>query len=94
MHGTDVHSSIGGRVVKFMQGASGPHLCGWQESTWPAINGQSFSSFLVMIENEMGSSVETEGEVLRESATDSEVVMVLPSLSMLESPSVRELRLD
>ena len=25
IHGTDVHSSIGGKVVKFMHGASGPH---------------------------------------------------------------------
>jgi hypothetical protein len=33
IHGTDVHSSMGGRVVKFMQGASGPHREGWQLST-------------------------------------------------------------
>lgn len=33
MQGTEVHSSIGGRVVKFMHGASGPQRCGWQLST-------------------------------------------------------------
>ncbi len=33
MHGTDIHSSMGGNVVKFMHGASGPHRDGWQLST-------------------------------------------------------------
>lgn len=97
MQGTEVHSSMGGRVVKFMQGASGPHRDGWQLSTCPAISGQSFSegSFFVWMEMAMGSRVATGGEVLRESDTDKVVVRVLSSFNMLESQSARELlRLD
>lgn len=92
MHGTDVHSSMGGRVVKFMQGASGPHRCGWHVSTCPAISGQSFSvvSFLERRVMLMGSSVATGGEVLRESVMDN-AVRLLPSLIMLASRSLREL---
>ena len=93
IHGTEVQSSIGGRVVKFMQGASGPQRCGWQLSTCPAIRGQSFSaeSLLETLEIATGSSVATGGEMLRDSEADKLVARLLSSLSMLESASAREL---
>lgn len=43
MHGTEAHSSMGGRPLKFMQGASGPHFDGSQVSTSPEISGHNFS---------------------------------------------------
>lgn len=39
IHGTDAHSSMGGRPLKFMHGAPGPHLEGSQVSTSPEISG-------------------------------------------------------
>lgn len=43
MQGTEAHSSMGGRPLKFMHGASGPHLEGSQVSTSPEISGHIFS---------------------------------------------------
>lgn len=98
MHGTEVHSSIGGKVVKFMHGASGPQREGWQLSTCPAIRGHSFSdespppdAARDAIEMAMGSRLFMGGELLTESEAESVVVVVVRSeLVMLESSSARE----
>jgi hypothetical protein len=43
MQGTDAHSSMGGRPLKFIHGALGPHLEGSQVSTSPEMSGHIFS---------------------------------------------------
>ena len=96
MHGPDVHSSIGGRVVKFMHGASGPQRAGWQLSTCPAIRGQSFSpvvSVPTAMEMAMGSRVFIGGELSIESEAERAVERSL-FVIFASSSVARELLFD